>query len=306
MKGYGGGRLPHRLAIAAVAVAVTLALAACGGSPAKSSVHSTVTTRRPTTHRSTTTTSSSTTSTTVSNTSIDGPEIDTLPTVPGPSTTPSSPNLSTTSEQEAYLTEMFNDIQSVWEKVFSEAKATYSPAHLDLFSTPTVTTACGTESSDVGPFYCPGDKTVYLDVSFFKTMEAQFGLKGDFAEAYVVAHEMGHHIQNLVGISSRVAAADSSNPAGANALSVDVELQADCLAGVWAYSRYQRNLLNPGDIDQALQAAQTVGDDFLAKASGQPVEPDTFTHGTSAQRQQWFTTGYEKGDADACDTFSSS
>jgi uncharacterized protein len=144
---------------------------------------------------------------------------------------------------------------------------------------------------------------VYLDISFFKSLEAQFGTTGDFAEAYVVAHEVGHHVQNLTGISGRVAAADQANPANANALSVRVELQADCLAGVWAHSAYQRDLLEPGDIEEALHAAEVVGDDFLAHASGAAVDPDSWTHGSSAQRQQWFTTGYEKGTPDDCDTF---
>lgn len=302
--------MPARLAGTAIAVGVALTLAACGGSPNRGALHSTTTsTARPTTttttRRTTTTRPPATTTTTVDDASIDGTEIDKLPTVPAPSTTPSEPDLSTTSAQDTYLTQMFNDIQSMWQKVFSDAGATYTPARLDLF-TSQVSTACGTETTDVGPFYCPGDKTVYLDVTFFKVMETQFGVKGDFAEAYVVAHEMGHHVQNLVGISNRVAAANQSNPSGENALSVKVELQADCLAGVWAHSRYERNLLNAGDIDQALNAAQAVGDDFLSQAAGVTVDPDSWTHGSSAQRKQWFTTGYEKGTADACDTFASS
>ena len=186
---------------------------------------------------------------------------------------------------------------------FGAAGLPYAPAALDLFHSQ-VKTACGTERADVGPFYCSGDRTVYLDLQFFSAMQRQFGLTGDFAEAYVVAHELGHHIQNLVGVTSRVAAAEQAVPDLANALSVDVELQADCLAGVWAHSAYTRNLLEPGDIEEALHAAQVVGDDFLARASGAQVNPDSWTHGSSAQRTQWSTTGSEAGRPDACKAFS--
>jgi hypothetical protein len=157
--------------------------------------------------------------------------------------------------------------------------------------------------ASVRPFYCLGDATAYLDISFFKSLKAQFGTTGDFAEAYVVAHEVGHHIQNLVGIASRVAAADQTNPAASNALSVRVELQADRLAGVWAHRAYERDLREPGDFAEALHAAQVVGDDFLAHAGGTAVDPDSWTHGSSAQRQQWLSTGYEKGSPDSYDTF---
>jgi uncharacterized protein len=234
--------------------------------------------------------------------SVDGTEIDQLPTAPSPTAPPAKPDLSTVAGQTAFLQQVFADIQSVWNSEFTTAGLPYSAARLVLFQSQ-VSTACGNESASVGPFYCPGDGTVYLDISFFKSLEAQFGTTGDFAEAYVVAHEVGHHIQNLTGISGRVAAADQANPANANALSVRVELQADCLAGVWAHSAYERDLLEPGDIEEALHAAQVVGDDFLAHASGAAVDPDSWTHGSSAQRQQWFTTGYEKGSPDDCDTF---
>jgi uncharacterized protein len=233
---------------------------------------------------------------------VDGTEIDRLPTVPTPTSHPTSPDISSTAGQRAFLTQVFADIQSMWQKDFAAAGATYSPARLNLF-TSRVSTACGEESADVGPFYCSGDSTVYLDIRFFTTLEAQFGVKGDFAEAYIVAHEIGHHIQNLLGITNRIGAASSAEPSAANALSVRVELQADCFAGVWAHSTYERDLLEPGDIEQALHAAQTVGDDFLAKAHGAVVDPDSWTHGSSAQRQQWFTTGYEQGKPEACDTF---
>jgi len=235
--------------------------------------------------------------------SVDGTEINHLPTVPRPTTQPKAPDLSTVTGQKTFLRGVFSDVQSVWDKDLSAAGVTYVPAHLDLYQSQ-VATACGTESANVGPFYCSGDGTVYLDIRFFSAMEAQFGVSGDFAEAYVVAHELGHHIQNLLGITARVAASDRADPSKSNALSVRVELQADCFAGVWAHSAYERSLLEPGDIDEALHAAQVVGDDFLAHASGATaVDPDSWTHGSSAQRQHWFSTGYEVGRPSACDTF---
>jgi uncharacterized protein len=250
-----------------------------------------------------TTTSTSRPPTTTTTSSVDGPDVDKLPPVPGPSTTPSSPTLSTAAAQRSFLTDVFNDIQATWKSEFSGAGISYSPAKLNIFQS-NIQTACGAESSDTGPFYCPGDATVYLDTSFFTAMATRFGFKGDFAEAYVVAHEMGHHIQSLLGISTRVASLQAANPSAKNTLSVALELQADCLAGVWAHSTYTRSLLEPGDIEDALNAAEIVGDDFLAHASGSTTtDPDSWTHGSSSQRQQWFTTGFDTGDADACDTF---
>lgn len=191
----------------------------------------------------------------------------------------------------------------MWDKVFTGSGQSYSPARLVLFQS-RVSTACGTESASVGPFYCSGDQTVYLDIRFFSALADQFGVSGDFAEAYVVAHEVGHHIQNLVGITSRVANVDQFDPSQANALSVRVELQADCFAGVWAHSAYTRHLLEPGDIEEALNAAEVVGDDYLQHAAGAAVvDPDSWTHGSSAQRKQWFTSGYEDGLPSACNTF---
>lgn len=270
--------------LALIAALMALAVAACGSPSAPTSSPAT----RPS-----------------PGASIDGPQIDQLPTAPGPSPQPSAPDLSTTAGQSTFLTQVFGDIQSMWEKEFAASGGTYTPAQLVLFHSQ-VASGCGIQSANVGPFYCSGDRKVYLDIQFFSAMEAQFGVSGDFAEAYVVAHEIGHHIQNLTGITSRVAAAERADPAQKNALSVEVELQADCLAGVWAHSAYQRNLLEPGDIEEALHAAQVVGDDFLANASGSSVTPDSWTHGSSAQRQHWFTTGYTDGRPAACDTFASS
>jgi hypothetical protein len=280
-------RSPGRAGLAAVAALAALTAVACSspGRPATAQTSSPATRPSP-------------------DASIDGPQIDQLPTVPGPSTQPTTPDLSTVAGQTTFLSEVFTDIQAMWENEFGGAGAAYVPAQLVLFQSQ-VATACGTESANVGPFYCSGDRRVYLDIQFFSAMAAQFGVSGDFAEAYVVAHEVGHHIQNVVGITSRVAAADQADPAQKNALSVRVELQADCLAGVWAHSAYQRSLLEPGDIEEALHTAQVVGDDFLANASGSSVTPDSWTHGSSAQRQQWFTTGYTDGSPGVCDTFAS-
>jgi len=270
------------------AIAVLALLGACGASNSSSD---TTTTSRP-----------APTTTTTAPTDPDGSEVDRLPTVPSPSSTPSSPNLSTAAAQSAFLNRVFADIQAVWKADFSHGGVAYQPARLVIFKS-AISTACGTETAEVGPFYCPADRTVYLDTIFFTALAARFGVMGDFAEAYVVAHEMGHHIQNLLGISARVAALQAASPPEKNSLSVSLELQADCFAGVWAHTAYARNLLEPGDIEAALAAAQAVGDDFLAHASGATVDADSWTHGTSAQRQQWFTTGFEDGNAPACDTF---
>lgn len=278
-------------ALAAAVLVAGTSFAACSSSPSKSA------------SSTTSTTSSTTTTLPRSDASIDGAEVDKLPQAPPPTTAPSVPDLSTEAGQATFLSQVFNDIQSMWNKVFAESGQTYSPARLVLFRSQ-VSTACGTESASVGPFYCSGDQTVYLDTGFFSAMEAQFGVRGDFAEAYVVAHEIGHHIQNLVGISNRVANVQQFDPSQANALSVRVELQADCFAGVWAHSAYTRNLLEPGDIEEALRAAEVVGDDYLQHAAGAAVvNPDSWTHGSSAQRKQWLTTGYEDGRPSACNTF---
>lgn len=209
---------------------------------------------------------------------------------------------SSTDQVRQFISAVFTDAQRQWQRVFDDAGVTYHPARLVLF-TSAVHTACGTESAKVGPFYCPADQTVYLDVSFFDQMERQFGVRGDFAQAYVVAHEVGHHIQVLTGVTAQVGRLRESVPDAANALSVRTELQADCYAGVWAHSTYQRGLLEPGDIEEALHAAAVVGDDFQQRAATGTVQPENWTHGSSAQRQQWFTTGYTTGDPARCDTF---
>jgi predicted metalloprotease len=163
--------------------------------------------------------------------------------------------------------------------------------------------ACGVAHSATGPFYCPGDEKVYIDLGFYNELRERFGAPGQFAEAYVLAHEIGHHVQNLLGIEEKVQAARQSNPAMARRFSQQLELQADCFAGVWAHSTQQRNLLEAGDLDSALSAAAAVGDDRLQKMSTGHVNPDTFTHGSSEQRRTWFEHGFDDGTIEACNTF---
>ncbi len=236
---------------------------------------------------------------------LDGSEAGQLPSAPAPTTAPALPSPATATGRRQFLGQVFTDTQQMWATLFASAGTSYSPARL-VFFTSNVTTGCGGATSEIGPFYCPADRTVYLDTRFFDLMAQRYGVKGDFSEAFVVAHEMGHHVQNVLGVTGRVAAADQANPSQRNAVSIRVELQADCLAGVWAHSTYTRNLLEPGDLQEALVAAAAVGDDFQQKAATGQVTPDEWTHGTSAQRQRWLTAGFDSGQPSACDTFSSS
>ena len=196
------------------------------------------------------------------------------------------------------------DTEDVWTQVFKERGGTYRDPKLVLFrnSTPT---ACGRGESATGPFYCPGDEKVYIDLSFYDLLRTKLGAPGDFAQAYVIAHEVGHHVQKLLGISDKVdAARRSSSQVRSNALSVRLELQADCFAGIWANrAQATKNIIEAGDIDQALNAASQIGDDTLQRKASGTVQPDTFTHGTSAQRVHWFKQGYETGQIEQCDTF---
>jgi len=195
------------------------------------------------------------------------------------------------------------DVQESWERQFSAAGSTYQRATL-VFFTDSVSTACGSATSAVGPFYCPGDQKVYLDLGFQKELANRFGASGDFAWAYVIAHEVGHHVQYLTGVNQTVREQSSRNPSQANDLSVRQELQADCLAGVWAKSAYEADILESGDLEEGLTAAERVGDDWIQKNLGSGrVNPDAFTHGSSEQRQRWFTIGYDTGDPSECDTF---
>ena len=211
------------------------------------------------------------------------------------------------------------DTEEVWHQIFQQNNLTYEEPQLVLFNN-RINSACGSASSATGPFYCPGDKTVYLDTSFFAEMRQKLGISGDqqgsgsaenqgkagdFAQAYVIAHEVGHHVQTLLGISQQVnQARQTASRAEGNHLSVLQELQADCFAGVWANRNQSRvDFLEAGDIDEAINAASQIGDDRLAQASGASVSPDNFTHGTSQQRVEWFTRGLQSGDVQSCDTF---
>lgn len=210
-------------------------------------------------------------------------------------------------EDEAYefIAAILGETEDVWTAVFASSGARYAPPRLVLFNG-MVTSACGSASSAVGPFYCPGDRQVYLDLGFFREMETRLGGGGEFAEAYVIAHEVGHHIQLLTGVSQRVHEARQRREdlSGAEGLLVRQELQADCFAGVWAHHAQARHdWLEPGDIEAALNTASAIGDDRLQHQAQGTVVPDTFTHGTSAQRVRWFRTGFDTGDPARCDTF---
>lgn len=194
--------------------------------------------------------------------------------------------------------------EDVWGQLFSESGKQYRQPKLVLFSG-VYTSACGTAQSAMGPFYCPADQKVYIDLSFYDELRDRFGASGDFAQAYVVAHEVGHHVQNLLGVSEQVHQAQQrASETQGNALSVRLELQADCYAGVWAYHANQtRHILEAGDVEEALNAAQAIGDDRLQKQATGQVVPDSFTHGTSAQRMRWFKRGIDAGQMQQCDTF---
>ena len=199
---------------------------------------------------------------------------------------------------------VLKDTERVWGQVFQAAGSRYEPPRLVLFrgSTPT---ACGSGNSAMGPFYCPGDRQIYIDLDFFDTLSRRLGAPGDFAQAYVIAHEVAHHVQNLMGVTGKVDAMRARNSqTQQNAVSVRVELQADCLAGVWAHhSQRSKGWLDAGDIEEGLRAAAQIGDDTLQKASQGHVVPESFTHGTSAQRVSWFRRGLEGGSVAQCDTF---
>ena len=199
---------------------------------------------------------------------------------------------------------VFTDAQQTWQKTFQRDGREYDNAQLVLYRRG-VDTACGSASSAVGPFYCPGDQRVYLDLSFYNDMQQQLGASGDFAWAYVIGHELGHHVQKELGTSDEVRRLQSEDRGEANALSVRLELQADCYAGVWANTVYKSGELERGDVGEAVTASEAVGDDRLQRRASGSVDPDSFTHGSSEQRRRWFEQGYESGDAGACDTFSS-
>lgn len=208
-------------------------------------------------------------------------------------------------QQAAFVSAILGDTEDTWKALFAQNGSQYREPKLVLFNGQ-IQSACGFASSAVGPFYCPADQRVYLDTSFFREMETRFAAAGDFAQAYVIAHEIGHHVQTLMGISDQVDAARQRGQKleGANGLLVRQELQADCFAGVWAYQAQKRlNWLEPGDVEEALNAANAIGDDRLQQQGQGRVVPDSFTHGTSAQRVRWFKAGFENGEVERCDTF---
>jgi uncharacterized protein len=195
------------------------------------------------------------------------------------------------------------DVERVWTRLFQESGKTYEPTIVVLYEQG-VSSGCGNTPSTVGPFYCPADRKVYLDLPFMEQLQQQLGANGDFAQAYIVAHEIGHHVQNLLGVMDDVDRGRQEDPGSANELSVRLELQADCLAGIWGHSaNAQGDLLEPGDLEEGIRAAEAVGDDRIQGRGGGTVDPDSFTHGTGEQRVAWFRKGYETGDPTACDTF---
>jgi predicted metalloprotease len=201
-----------------------------------------------------------------------------------------------------FVSFVLDDTQKTWAQILSQQGVPYRHAKLVLFRD-SIDSACGMAQSASGPFYCPGDEKVYIDLSFYDELRQRFGVPGEFAEAYVLAHEIGHHIQKLTGIESKVHAAQERNPGAANQLSVKLELQADCFAGVWGHSTDERKLLDPNEVQEGLNAAAAVGDDRLQRMSGGQVNPETFTHGSSQQRMDWFQKGFTTGDLSQCNTF---
>lgn len=200
-----------------------------------------------------------------------------------------------------FMSFLLDDIQGVWAQKLPQVGTPYTPARFVIFRNST-NSGCGPAQSAMGPFYCPLDERVYIDLSFYDELSRRYSAPGDFAQAYVLAHELGHHVQHVLGTDARVRQAQESNPGEANALSVRMELQADCYAGVWANSTSQRNMLDPGDVDEALGAASAVGDDRIQQRTQGRVNVDSFTHGSAAQRSEWFKRGFESGDPRSCGT----
>ena len=227
------------------------------------------------------------------------------PATQGPST-PIDPAKDPDAALKTEMRKVLTKTEDTWAQLFSQMGKQYQPPKLVAFSGRT-STACGAGEAAMGPFYCPGDRAVYLDMAFFREMERRFRAGGDFARAYVIAHEIGHHVQNLTGITDKTdSMRQRLSEKEFNKISVRVELQADCFAGAWAHhANKAKPFLDPGDVDEALKAANAIGDDMLQKQSRGVVVPDSFTHGSSAQRTRWFKTGFETGSLKACDTFAS-
>ena len=219
-------------------------------------------------------------------------------------TASSAPQANSPKEEKAirFLSFLIDDMEESWTKKLSGSPTPYQAPVLVVFRDG-VDSACGFSSSATGPFYCPADRKLYLDLSFFRDLAVRFSAAGDFAQAYVVGHEVGHHLQTLTGISPRMRRAQKRNPSRKNELSVLLELQADCYAGIWANDAARRRLLEVGDLEEALRAATAIGDDTLQRKSSGKVRPESWTHGSSAQRKKWFRIGYDQGSIAACDTF---
>jgi predicted metalloprotease len=222
----------------------------------------------------------------------------------GQQQTGTRPQGQSTDETTAFVRTVLAETEDTWGGIFRASGETYTNPTLVLFSGQ-VSSACGSASSASGPFYCPGDRKVYLDTAFFQELDRRFGASGDFAQAYVIAHEVGHHVQNLTGVLPQFnRQRQSMSEADANKMSVRVELQADCYAGIWAKFTQQKGILEAGDLEEALNAAHQIGDDTLQKKTQGYVVPDSFNHGTSAQRMDWFKRGFQNGKVEDCDTFS--
>ncbi|MGH7630946.1 MAG: KPN_02809 family neutral zinc metallopeptidase [Gemmatimonadales bacterium] len=215
---------------------------------------------------------------------------------------PSQEELAAEEETVQFVSFVLDDAQSTWRQLFGKSGEQYEDARLVLFRD-AVDSQCGMGQAAMGPFYCPPDRRVYIDLSFYDELKRRFGAPGDFAQAYVITHEIGHHVQNLLGIERQVRAQQQRNPGAANDLSVRMELQADCFAGLWGHSTAQRNILEQGDVEEALSAAAAIGDDRLQRQGGGRVSPESFTHGSSAQRVEWFRRGLSEGRIEGCNTF---
>lgn len=201
-----------------------------------------------------------------------------------------------------FVSFVLDDAQKTWTDILVQRGVQYPHAKLVLFRDYTQS-GCGAAQSATGPFYCPADEKVYIDLGFYDELSQRFGATGDFAQAYVLAHEIGHHVQNVLGIESKVTNLMRTNPGARNSLSVRLELQADCFAGIWGHSTAQRDLLDRGDVQEGLNAAAAVGDDRIQKMSGNAVSPESFTHGSSQQRMEWFQRGFQSGNIESCNTF---
>ena len=216
---------------------------------------------------------------------------------------PGGTGVDPTDPQGQFVDAVTDDVQTTWDDIFQRSGKTYQDTSVVLYEGAT-NTGCGQANSDVGPFYCPADGLVYLDTGFFHELEQRFGAPGDFAEAYVIAHEIGHHVQDLLGIDAQVQQEVQADPSRSSDLSIRQELQADCFAGVWGRAAQGAGVLEAGDLEEGLKAAAAVGDDRIQKAATGRIDPETWTHGSSEQRVQWFRTGFQVGSPDACDTFS--